>query len=147
MEKLSSNFWALAFLYLICLVLLVFAVETKPEAAVGKRSSECPSSSGMALQRVDYSMESLPYGKVELKTRISTSLAANILEDAGPSNLRLQQPKYALQRPFPENSGVVDGTTGPSVQVATVVPISKKFYAVLRGRQPGIYFNWLDCKR
>jgi hypothetical protein len=138
MEEPLLSFWALAFLYLIILVLLVFSVEGKTEVAVSRESTDGSSFKGMALQRVGYSMQSLPFGKVELETRISTTLGTKRLEEAGPSDLHLLQPRCAQP---------MGSATSLSARSTTTVPASKKFYAVLRGRQPGIYLSWPKCKQ
>jgi hypothetical protein len=113
LKESSSNFWCLAFLYLVLLGLLVCAVEFRQEAvAIDRSSSDDFLSRKTTLRRVEYSMESLA----------SDDVRQNLL---------------------PEISRVAGSST---IQQGVVIPTVKKFYAVLKGRQPGIYLSWPDCK-
>jgi ribonuclease HI len=41
----------------------------------------------------------------------------------------------------------MDSATDLFARATTTFSFPKKFYAVLRGRQPGIYLSWPECKR
>jgi hypothetical protein len=144
LEESSSNFWCLAFLYLVLLGLLVCAVEVRQEAvAIDRSSSDDFLSRKTALRRVEYSMESLASDDVALEARISTRFIPTRLEKLDSDYLSSQHLEDVRQNLLPEISRVAGSST---IQQGVVIPTVNFFYAVLKGRQPGIYLSWHDCK-